>query len=242
MSNITHPKYKLPTNLSITSVTASAGFSGNLIGTASSADKLDNIDSISFARLDIHNSYNGNQTITGHVSASSGITGSFKGGSGQFSTINSDDLIGNGTRVVYANNDGKLIDINNSYTYDTANMLASYKIKISGSAAGATGSFFITPSDKGYFVPLNCVYMHESGNLSAGTISAGYTLTTPNDFCNNSSVSLSSAGGFQQISLRTGNNIAKAAPPNTTAKWYLSSGGGTNATGTLCITGYYSDA
>ncbi len=52
MSNITYPRYKLPDDLNINSVTASSGFDGDLYGTASfssDSDKLDGIDSYEFA-------------------------------------------------------------------------------------------------------------------------------------------------------------------------------------------------
>ena len=52
MSNITYPRYKLPDDLNVNSVTASSGFDGDLYGTASfssDSDKLDGIDSYEFA-------------------------------------------------------------------------------------------------------------------------------------------------------------------------------------------------
>ena len=217
------------TNLPLSGYATLTGVSGTFISQSQLSGYVTNTAATaSLARLAAANIFTTNQTISGSLYVSG--------------SINSNILTGSANRVVYTNSNGSLSAINNDYTYNTSNTFVSYKVKISGSAAGLTGSFFITPSDKGYFVPLNCVYMHESGSLSAGTIAAGYTLSTPNDFCNNSSVSLSTLGSFQQISLRTGDGIAKSAPPSTTTKWYLSSGGGTNATGTLCITGFYTNA
>ena len=125
--------------------------------------------------------------------------------------------------------------------------LASYKTKISGSSGGSgylSGSFFTTPSDKGYFVPISCVYLHESGSTSAATISVGFDGTTLNELFSENSITFSSVqtGSYADISLRSGGGIAEAAPPSTNVKWRFAPGSGYIATGSLCVFGYYSEA
>lgn len=80
-SNLTYSagQFGLAQNPSVTSVTASAGFSGSLFGTASyasEADKVDGYNASQLAKLAENNSFTGNQSVTGYVSASVGLTGS----------------------------------------------------------------------------------------------------------------------------------------------------------------------
>jgi len=84
MSNISYPKYKLPENLSVTSVTASNGFSGMLYDTASyalDADKLDGVDSALYAlKTDVTGAlspYLTSATAASTYATLTGVSGSF---------------------------------------------------------------------------------------------------------------------------------------------------------------------
>ncbi len=63
------PSSNIPDNLSVITVTASAGFKGDLTGTASNADKLDGINSTEFAILTASNIFTNTNIISGSVAS-----------------------------------------------------------------------------------------------------------------------------------------------------------------------------
>lgn len=161
------------------------------------------------------------------------------------------NLENSSTRAVYADSSGKLTIINNTYTYDTVNTNATYKITISGSHGNVTsGLFFTTDPNKGKFIPYNCMFLPTSGDLSAAPdISVGLFGEDGgfdfNDIAVNNSVPNMVIGTeFVEIPLQTPNGLGagrcKAVAPSTQVGWrtqglFI----GTQITGTIVLSGYY---
>jgi len=81
--------FRLNSNITASTFSASVGFTGSLNGTASyasNAGALDGFIRSQFATTS-SNTFNGNQTVNGRISASSGLTGSLKGDGSQVTNL-----------------------------------------------------------------------------------------------------------------------------------------------------------
>lgn len=152
-------------------------------------------------------------------------------------SVYSTDLSGSSTRVVYADTAGKLTVINNTYTYDTANILASYKIRLSGSST-TSGSIFTVPADKSMFIPIRAVLIVESGSFGSGAVSVGHSWGSNEMFYQSSIPSGMVKQNFIEIPLRSALN--SSAPTSSQTVYCELQGGTLNTyTASLNIVGYY---
>jgi hypothetical protein len=119
------------------SVRVSGSITGSLYGTSSyssNSDKLDGLDSIVFARLDIDNQFVGNQIITGSVQVLNGITGSLFGTS-SYST--------NALNASYSSNSDLLDGLDSTAFVKNNTVSLTLDGVVLGNTTTLIGSFYI---------------------------------------------------------------------------------------------------